>query len=373
MNKSVFKSIFKEDILQYLEEKVSSGYLEKSFYYHLKKFDQFCVRQYLKKKVFTRESADNWIKQRQGEATTTHYSRVNAIKGFLIYLHNKGYNIHITRDIRFKQTYFKPHIYTQEEVKRYFSIVDSFYSSQYKLSNLQYPVLFRFLYCCGTRINETLGIRKRDVDLESGIIKLFETKNNCERYIVLNDGFLCLLREYADKCFYLISEDDYIFRTANGGRCRGDTIYRHHRVLLKKAGIPYIGDNEGPRVHDWRYTFAVNSFKKMIDDGLDMYVALPILSTYLGHKTIYATEKYVRLTMEVYPFIEKQFKGKMDSIFGETLILNRQDLRFFSINISWCTFQAFVVIHQEQLIRIVMHLFIICAIWKHKELLVQMK
>ena len=73
MNKSVFKSMFKEDILQYLEEKVSSGYLEKSFYYHLKKFDQFCVRQYLKKKVFTRESADNWIKQRQGEATTTHY------------------------------------------------------------------------------------------------------------------------------------------------------------------------------------------------------------------------------------------------------------------------------------------------------------
>ena len=37
---------------------------------------------------------------------------------------------------------------------------------------------------------------------------------------------------------------------------------------------------------------AVYSFKQMTDSGLDMYVALPILSTYLGHKTIFATEKY---------------------------------------------------------------------------------
>ena len=55
----------------------------------------------------------------------------------------------------------------------------------------------------------------------------------------------------------------------------------------------------------------------MIDQGLDMYVALPILSTYLGHKTIYATEKYVRLTMEIYPFIEERFKDKMEAVYGK--------------------------------------------------------
>ena len=55
----------------------------------------------------------------------------------------------------------------------------------------------------------------------------------------------------------------------------------------------------------------------MIDLGLDMYVALPILSTYLGHKTIYATERYVRLTMSMYPYIEKKFQDKLDMVFGE--------------------------------------------------------
>lgn len=283
----------------------------------LKHFDRFCCANELRAKEFNRALVDEWIKKHPDEASTTHYSRINAVKQFLIYLRNKGYEVHVTRDVAFKPTDFKPHIYTKDEIRRYFDVVDRFDSHQNKRTKIQYPLLFRLLYCCGTRINETLGIRKCDVDLDAGIIKLFEVKNNCERFIVLNEELLELMRQFADKTFYLLSEEDYIFRSARDGRYNGDTVYEHHRLILKKAGIPYIGDGRGPRVHDWRHTFAVTAFKKMIDEGLDMYVALPILSTYLGHKTIYATEKYVRLTMEIYPFIEKMFKDKMETVFGE--------------------------------------------------------
>ena len=62
---------------------------------------------------------------------------------------------------------------------------------------------------------------------------------------------------------------------------------------------------------------AVRSFKQMVDSGMDMYVALPILSTYLGHKTIFATERYIRLTMSIYPQIEEKFKSKLKEVFGE--------------------------------------------------------
>ncbi|MEA1884005.1 MAG: tyrosine-type recombinase/integrase [Thermotogota bacterium] len=317
MNRTVFKSVFAEDINEYLDEKVRSGYSEKSFYYHLKCFDRFCRDNELETKEFNQPLADEWVKIRPAEASTTHYSRINAMKWFLIFLHNKGYKVRVTRDVAFKPTDFKPHIYTKDEIRRYFESVDRFDSSRNKRTKIQYPLLFRLLYCCGTRINETLGIRKCDVDLEAGIIKLFEVKNNCERYIVLNDELLDLMQHYANKTFYLLSETDYIFRSTRDSRYHGATVYEHHRLILKKAGIPYIGDGKGPRVHDWRHTFAVTAFKKMIDEGLDMYVALPVLSTYLGHKTINATEKYVRLTMEIYPFIEEQFKDKMNAVFGE--------------------------------------------------------
>ena len=54
----------------------------------------------------------------------------------------------------------------------------------------------------------------------------------------------------------------------------------------------------------------------MVDAGMDMYVALPVLSTYLGHKTIRATEGYVKLTMARFPYIEEKFKAKLDEVYG---------------------------------------------------------
>lgn len=96
-------------------------------------------------------------------------------------------------------------------------------------------------------------------------------------------------------------------------------------MVLKQAGIPYIGGGHGPRMHDWRHTFAVRAFKQMVDQGMDMYVALPVLSAYLGHKTIYATERYVRLTMELYPYIGEKCSAKFQRVFGKDADLHETD------------------------------------------------
>lgn len=82
-----------------------------------------------------------------------------------------------------------------------------------------------------------------------------------------------------------------------------ETIFH---ICHRKAGIPYLGQFKGPRLHDLRHTFACHALAQMCDKGMDMYVALPILSTYLGHKNLDATNGYVRLTSEVFPqVIEK--------------------------------------------------------------------
>jgi integrase len=316
MGRPKYASIFADEINAYLDYKISSGFKEISYCWNLNTFDKFCVKQMINAPIFTREFADEWLKRRNSEMSTTYYSRINVIKNFLIYLRKKGFDVTIIRDISFRNTQFQPHIYNEDEIRKYFIAVDAFNSNKHKKSQIQLPVIFRLLYCCGTRINETLGIRKQDVDLDEGIIRLFETKNDCERYIVLGDDLLKLMRQFASKCFYLLNDDDYIFTSSNGKRLGGDAIYDHHRVFLRQAGIPFIGDGKGPRIHDWRHTFSVYSFKQMLDAGIDMYVALPILSTYLGHKSIYATEQYVRLTMSMFPYIENKFKDKLDQVFA---------------------------------------------------------
>ena len=136
-----------------------------------------------------------------------------------------------------------------------------------------------------------------------------------------------MLNTFAEKCFYLLKDDDFIFTNTHGQHLDYDIVYEHHRLFLLKAGIPYLGDGYGPRIHDWRHHMAVYSFKQLADSGLDMYAALPILSTYLGHKTILATEHYVRLTMELFPYIEERFRKKVDQIFGSLGggVLNEDD------------------------------------------------
>ena len=316
MKERGFISVFADELNNYLDLQITYGYKEVSYLKNLRLFDRFCASQLQSIPDFTRDVAEQWTKLRQGEATTTRYSRVNAAKNFLIYLRNSGYNVYVTRDVAPGSTNFKPHIYTHDEVVRYFSVVDSFDARKNRKVKIQFPVLFRLLYCCGTRINETLGIRKMDVDIEEGIIKLFETKNNCERYVVLGDDLKTLMQQFADKTFYLLADDDYIFTDVNGSRYSGESLYDYHREFLRRAGIPYIGGGEGPRIHDWRHTFSVYAFKRMVDSGLDMYVALPILSTFLGHKSIYATEQYVRLVMSMFPYIEEKFREKAEAVFG---------------------------------------------------------
>lgn len=325
MSRPRFISGFADEINLYLDYKSASGYKESSFTFVLRQFDRFCAGRGIRDVSFTKEDAEAWSEKKETEAAASHYARVNKVKCFLEYLILKGYDVFLMHDVFFRATDFQPHIYTDDEIRRYFHAVDTYTSGRSRMDAVQFPVLFRLLYCCGTRINETLGIKKKDVDLDGGIIRLIETKNDCGRYIVLSPEMKGLMDQFASKCFYLFSENDYIFPSVSGKRRDESRIYDIHRMILKRAGIPYIGGGHGPRVHDWRHTFAVRSFKQMVDQGMDMYVALPVLSTYLGHKTIYATERYVRLTMELYPYIGEKCSAKFHSVFGKAAVLHETD------------------------------------------------
>lgn len=101
----------------------------------------------------------------------------------------------------------------------------------------------------------------------------------------------------------LTDKEHFFFVKANGKPFTKSAAYRWFKIILKQCGIPHIGKQQGPRVHDIRHTCAVHSLEKMVKSGVDIYCALPILSTFLGHKTIAGTEKYVRMTQEIYPDI----------------------------------------------------------------------
>lgn len=55
----------------------------------------------------------------------------------------------------------------------------------------------------------------------------------------------------------------------------------------------------------------------MAENGLDMYYSLPILSAYPGHQSVASTDKYVRLTAEIFPLILQKTNELFPCLFPE--------------------------------------------------------
>ena len=80
-------------------------------------------------------------------------------------------------------------------------------------------------------------------------------------------------------------------------------LYQNFRKFLWKAGISHGGGGRGPRIHDFRHTYAVHCLKKWAEEGKDLTAYLPILRTYMGHHSFEATAYYLRMTADVFPHI----------------------------------------------------------------------
>ena len=80
-----------------------------------------------------------------------------------------------------------------------------------------------------------------------------------------------------------------------------NTVYGRFRRILLESGIPYKGKGNGPRLHDLRHTFAVHTLQQWGTQEEDLTAMLPVLSVFMGHKSIAATSRYLRLTAEAYP------------------------------------------------------------------------
>jgi integrase len=158
------------------------------------------------------------------------------------------------------------------------------------------------------RIGEALSLKNEDVDLLHKSILLKRTKNQVERLIPVCHSLFEVLVQYKacrDRMpIKGISRPTAFFFVSSVGKPLSiGSVHRWFREILVRCNIPRRSDGQGPRIHDIRHTTAVHSLIKMVKDGMDMYCAMPILSVFLGHKSLKGTETYVRLTSEMYPDI----------------------------------------------------------------------
>lgn len=289
---------------QYIDFKRNLGYKfedAESIYYL---FDQFTI-QYEETEIgITKELANKWAVKRPNESDTTCYKRVMYLMHFSTFLNDSGYPSYIPRLPKAYKSTFSPYIFSKDEMKSLFEASEHLKMGGCMDSAVNViPALLRMLYGTGIRIGEAVSLKVKDVNLEEQYLIIRQSKNGKDRMIPFSDSLADVCRQYRRSLQVRQCPEDCFFVKRNGHKCNPKAIYEWFRKVLWKAGISHGGKGQGPRLHDIRHAFSVHSLASMAESGLDLYYSLPILSEYLGHQSLEATEKYVRLTSEMYPGI----------------------------------------------------------------------
>lgn len=315
----VFDGPFKEHCPMYVEYKRNLGYkFGESSFYQLRYMDDFFKKYDMYPLILNKEMVEDYVSKRGNESPKTQHMRMSLIRQFSIFMNSIGFSfyVHPKELIPISNT-FTPYIFTHEEIARIIKVVDNLeFTPWSKHFHLIYPMLFRMLYGCGLRINEALSLKKIDIDLDNGILTVTKAKNNTSRLVPMSRSLTYYCREYASKMRFDMYGDGYFYPSRDNGKYNSTPVYVKFKYFMKAAGI-FTDGEIGPRVHDFRHTFAVHSLEKMVKDGQDIYCALPILCAYLGHRDIESTEKYLRLTEESYGQIIDSIAPLYNGVFPE--------------------------------------------------------
>ena len=105
----------------------------------------------------------------------------------------------------------------------------------------------------------------------------------------------------------------YFFVTSRGTKLTKGNLGQIFRELSRQTGIRKPGVRHGPRLHDFRHRFAIETLLRWYRNGEQVSRRMPVLSTYLGHVNVSGTYWYLDSTPELMAaaskLIEARWKG----------------------------------------------------------------
>ncbi len=311
-----FRSILGKHMQSFINEKRACGYRYFSETKRLKRFDQFISKTGLTTIELPKHLAEEWIAKRPHESSRTQQQRIETIRQFSRYLRRMGLHAYAPdmKMIPINHIDFTPYIFSHDEIHRIIEASDSLSQTYISpLRHLTIPLIFRLLYGCGMRLGEVLRLKVADVNLETAIITVREGKFRKDRLVPVAASITERMQKYAT----IVNEHNpkaFFFPARDGGRNSQNTVYTYFRQFLRTCSIPHRGRGKGPRVHDIRHTFAVHCLERWYREGADLGAMLPVLATYLGHQGLAGTQRYLRLTPDIFPDIIAQLEESVGCV-----------------------------------------------------------
>ena len=305
MSEIIYEGPFKNHLQSHVELKKAIGYKYDTDARHLKRFDRYTMEKYPHVAELTKEIVLDWCNKKPYETQANLCSRASIIRQFGKYLDSIGVKTYIIPKGYFPtEEQYVPYIYTIDELKGFFTETEKCrYCYECPHRHLIMPVFFRMIYMCGLRVSEARLLKVADVDLENGVLTINQSKKDNSRLVPMSASLTERCRLYSKMVHPYPNAEDYFFPALDGKPMTVGNVYKNFRKFLWRTGISHGGRGRGPRIHDFRHTYAVHCLKKWAEQEKDLTVYLPVLKTYLGHDSFEETAYYLRLTADVFPDI----------------------------------------------------------------------
>lgn len=324
MPEIVYEGPFKDHIKDFVQLQQAVGYKYNNEACLLKRFDRFTYEKYPKTTALTKEIVLDWCSKKTYEAQANQCTRVSNIRQFGKYLDSIDLIAYIIPKAYYpKGKQYVPYIYTNNELTRFFAETDKCqccYECPYR--HLIMPVIFRMIYMCGLRLSEARLLKVADVDLINGILTINQSKKDNSRLVPMSDVLTERCRKFSDSVHNSSAPDDYFFPALNGKSMTMGNVYHNFRRFLWRARISHGGKGRGPRLQDFRHSYAVHCLKKWVEEEKDLSVYLPVLKTYMGHYSFDETAYYLRLTVDVFPNITLKMETLYPEIIPQLEVIN---------------------------------------------------
>lgn len=164
-----------------------------------------------------------------------------------------------------------PVILNREEIKK---ILDADV-----IPNLKHRCILTVIYSGGLRISEACRLKISDIDSKSMVIKITQGKGDQDRYTILANRALMLLRQY----YRSYRPEDWLFPGAPSSKHISE---RSVELIFKKA-CEKSGINKDVTVHSLRHSFATH----LMESGVN----LRYIQKLLGHRSIETTVIYTHV------------------------------------------------------------------------------
>ena len=194
----------------------------------------------------------------------------------------------------------RPYLYSEEEIERLLSCaldlppIDG-------LRPWTYHCLLGLLSVAGLRIGEAIRLCLEDVNLQEGLLTIRGTKFGKSRLVPIHRSTQEVLAQYRTRRerFLAGRTASTFFITSRGNHLDIGDVHRTFYKLSRRIGLRGATASHGPRLHDFRHRFAVQTLLRWYRSGEDVERRLPVLSTYLGHVHVADTYWYLSACPEL--------------------------------------------------------------------------